>query len=62
MKEIMNVITATPIKATLSLVPVIQSNGIKAARIGDWYSTIAVLHFEKPLEREMLFSLIYVMP
>ena len=29
MKEIMNVITATPIKATLSLVPVIQSNGIK---------------------------------
>ena len=35
MKEIMNVITATPIKATLSLVPVIQSNGIEAARIGD---------------------------
>ena len=35
MKEIMNVITATPIKATLSLVPVILSNGIEAARIGD---------------------------
>lgn len=54
MKEIMNIRTATPMKATVSLVPVIQSNGVKAARIGDRYSTLAVLHFQKSFESEMI--------
>ncbi|RMX36910.1 hypothetical protein pdam_00001029 [Pocillopora damicornis] len=49
MKEIMNVITATPIKATVSLVPVIQSNGIKAARIGPSGTNVQELEEEDAL-------------